>query len=235
MFKGLFNSLFLPEEDKLLANTLKGILGSSVGNIELYKLALSHSSNRNDEDSNERLEYLGDAVLGSIVAEYLFKKFPFKDEGFLTEIRSRIVKRDSMNAIASRLSLNSLIQTDGGFDKNAKSFLGNALEALIGSVYLDKGYKFTYSFVVNSIILPHINMEDLVEKNHNFKSILIEWGQKNAKKVNFKIVDEEGANHLKTFTAQVFIDGEGQEKATGHSKKKAEQAAAEKTCKTINL
>ena len=205
VFKGLFNSLFLSEEDKLLARTLKGILGTSVGNIELYKLALSHSSSRSDDDSNERLEYLGDAVLGSIVAEYLFKKFPFKDEGFLTEIRSRIVKRDSMNAIALKLSLNSLIQTDGGFDRNAKSFLGNALEALIGSIFLDKEYKFTYNFVVNSIILPHIDMADLVEKNHNFKSILIEWGQKNAKKVNFRIVDEEGANHSKLFTAQVFI------------------------------
>ncbi len=220
------------QESITLRRTVKGIIGKSPKNIHLYRLALSHSSVA--EESNERLEYLGDAILGAIVADYLFKKYPYKNEGFLTEIRSRIVKRESLNDLAIKLGLDQLVQ----YHKNnisSRSIYGNALEAFIGAIYLDLGYRTCYAFILNQIISMHLDLKHVVENNRNFKSILIEWSQKNNFLVRFDIEKEEGENHKKEFTATVYFDEQLQATGTGHSKKKAEQAAAEKACNTLGL
>ena len=133
-------------KDQNLSATIAGIIGSKPKNLELYQLSVRHSSV--SKESNERLEYLGDAILGSIVAEYLFKKYPYKDEGFLTEIRSRIVKRESLNQLSQTIGLHKLVEFNfhrGG--PSPKSVYGNALEAFIGAIYLDKGYKFSCKFI----------------------------------------------------------------------------------------
>lgn len=221
-------------EDTTFFATIKGIIGKKPKNLDLYKLAVRHSSI--SKDSNERLEYLGDAVLGAIVADYLFKKYPFKDEGFLTEIRSRIVKRESLNGLAEKIGLNKIVQYNFGKNVAArKSIYGNALEAFIGAVYLDKGYKFCTQFVLNHLLLPHFDLKELIENNRNFKSILIEWSQKEGKKIRFDIISEEGEKHNKEFTSVVMLDDTQVESGIGKSKKKAEQSAAEKSCMKLGL
>ncbi len=229
---GFFSKLKQTPEDRLLFSTLKGLMGVSPKNLDLYKLALRHSSV--EGDSNERLEFLGDAVLGSIVADFLFKKYPFRNEGFLTEIRSRIVKRESLNQLAQRMGIDRFIQT-GNSAFSSKSINGNALEALIGAIYLDRGYLFTYDFVVLSMIQPFVNVDEVVNTDLNFKSKVIEWAQKNNKKFDFRIIDTEGLQHNKTFTAQILIDDVIIGTGKAHNKKKAEQAAAEKVCKALQI
>lgn len=226
----------LSSEDKTLKATIRGIVGGSPSNLDLYKLAVRHSSV--SKDSNERLEFLGDAILGSIVAEFLFKKFPYKDEGFLTEIRSRIVKRESLNTLAMKIGLDKIVKYNSQSRKGPnshRSIYGNALEAFIGAIYLDKGYKASTKFVIHHLIGPFVDLDELIANNTNFKSILIEWSQKHSHDINFKIVKEEGENHSKTFTAQVIVNGESIGQGAGASKKKAEQAAAEMSCETLKI
>ena len=224
----------LTDKEKTLLSNVKGIIGRKTTNVALYQLAVRHSSV--SKDSNERLEFLGDAILGSVVAEFLFKKFPYKDEGFLTEIRSRIVKRDSLNTIAQKIGLDKIIEfNDNKRGVRTASIYGNALEAFIGAVYLDKGYKFSRKFVINQLVKPHINLDELIEQNLNFKSTLIEWAQKGGKKASFEIIEEIGKKHQKQFTSQAVIDGEPIGKGTGFSKKKAEQSAAENACIALGI
>ncbi len=232
----LFRTKKKSEKDITLYATIKGILGKKPKNLDLYKLAVRHSSV--SKESNERLEYLGDAILGAIVAEYLFKKFPYRDEGFLTEIRSRIVKRETLNALALKIGLNKILEFQNQFPHSRhvnKSIYGNALEAFIGAIYLDRGYKFCSKFIINGLIKPYIDVQEVIDNHHNFKSTLIEWSQKNGKTINFKIVNEEGSKHAKEFTAQVSIDGELVGQGVGFSKKKAEQAAAQKACHLLKI
>ena len=223
------------QEDKILKSTIRGILGRNPSNLELFKLSLKHSSS--SSESNERLEYLGDAILGAIVAEYLFKKFPRRDEGFLTEIRSRIVKRDSLNSLAIKIGLSKLVLfSNNNLNKNkSKSIYGNALEAFIGAIYLDKGYEFCSKFILDKLINPHICIEDTINSNQNFKSKLIEWGQKESKSISFELVKEEGSHHKKIFTIQVVVEDKTIATGTGHTKKKAEQSASEKCCEHFNI
>ncbi|NJK87062.1 MAG: hypothetical protein HC906_14895 [Bacteroidales bacterium] len=139
--------------------------------------------------NNERLEYLGDAILDSIVAEYLFNKYPDKDEGFLTQMRSKIVNRENLNHIAIKLGIPNIIKSKINCE-NHKSIYGDALEALIGALYLDKGFKKTRKIVLERIIRNHINMAKLQETEHDFKSRIIEWGQKNKKDISFANYEE---------------------------------------------
>ena len=187
------------------------------------------------KESNERLEYLGDAILGAAVADFLFKKFPFKPEGFLTEIRSRIVNREALNLLARKIGVANIVQFD---QKNAhlqQVILGNTLEAIVGAIYLDKGYIRTKKFVIDKLINPNYNVDDLVNSDSNFKSKIIEWAQREGKDVKFEILNvKKGRNH-KEFTAQVLVDNEAKGTGYGNSKKKAEQDAAFKTCEMLNL
>ena len=218
------------------------ITGLRPVNVYLYELATQHSSvakrtSGGTKESYERLEYLGDAVLGAIVAEFLFKKFPFKDEGFLTDIRSRMVNRESLNQLARKIGLDDLIKynTSQKHPHSHKSLYGDCLESLIGAVYLDKGYRRCRNFVLRKLISPHFDLDTVVKTNPNHKSRLIEWAQRENHDVRFEIVEVKGDKHRKQFTAQVFIDGKPHTKGSGFSKKKAEQAAASRVCETLNI
>ena len=173
----LFNSI--KKEDQKIIKAILFLFGFEPVNINLYKLALLHKS-KNKNESNERLEYLGDAVLNLIVAEYLFKKYPFKDEGFLTKIRSKIVSRESLNNLGRKVGLKELInfKNVNEYSKNYNSIYGDALEAIIGAVYLDVGFEYCQEYIVKNIIIPYYDFDELVNKTHNFKSKILEWSQK---------------------------------------------------------
>lgn len=224
------------ENDITLYTTIKGILGKKPKNLDLYKLAVRHASMPNEE-SNERLEYLGDAILGAIIAEYLFKKFPYRDEGFLTEIRSRIVKRESLNALALRLGLNKILEFQNqGFNGHVnQSIYGNALEAFIGAIYLDRGHRFCKNFVIDVLVKRHINIKEVIEKHHNYKSVLIEWVQKNGKTFEFNVNLNQKNKNSKEFSCEILINGKILGSGIGYSKKKAEQAAAQKACTFLKI
>jgi ribonuclease III len=229
-------------KDKRLITAIETIVGSKPFNLELYRLVTQHTSVAKEmpqgiKESNERLEYLGDAVLGAVVAEYLFKKFPYKDEGFLTEMRSRIVNRESLNQLARKIGVDKIVEVDIN-RKNVlshKSSHGDTLEALVGAVYLDRGFKFCKRFIVRKLVAPHFNINELIKTTNNYKSKIIEWAQRENHDLQFEIVEVKNKKHYKEFTAQVILDGEPLSKGTGLSKKKAEQAAAQSSCDKLNL
>ncbi len=235
-----YHSLFT--RDRELIRALAGIIGATPDNIRLYKLALTHTSfarqsAASKHDTNERLEFLGDAVLGAVVAELLFKKFPYEDEGFLTEIRSRIVNRESLNQIALKLGLNLLVKVDNTSQGGVrhKSVNGNALEALVGAVYLDKGYDRTRQFILEKFVKPHVDLHQLVNTTANFKSKLIEWAQSQNLEIRFEIVKRKQQGSTTEFTSGVFIDDKPVAVGVGLSKKKADQAAAEKSMELLKI
>lgn len=175
--------------------------------------------------NNERLEFLGDSVLNSIVAEYLFKKYPNKDEGFLTKMRSKIVKRDTLNDIADNMGLD-IILSEYSIGKMSSSMMGNALEALVGAIYIEFGYNKTSEYVVRSILMKYLDIHMLEQKDDNFKSILLEWCQKNNKEINFKVLTKSKFDKRDYFNVGVFINGEEIALGEDFSKKSAEQKAA---------
>ena len=236
-----FYKLYLSPNRKYV-KILKNLLGFVPGNLSLYKLAFRHKSvatniKKGVKNSNERLEFLGDAVLGSVVAEVLFKLYPYEDEGFLTELRSKIVSRNNLNALARKLGFEKLIEYDSRMLNSARqgSLLGDAFEALIGAVYLDKGYDFTRNFLVNYIIKSHIDIHTLEQTETNFKSKLIEWCQRHGKDIAFDLINNEEGENIKLFTVQALIDGEVMGMGKEFSKKNAEKLAAEKACETLAI
>jgi ribonuclease-3 len=232
----------LDEREKFLKKSVRHLIGANPSNLQLYRLAFLHASaskesvSKTYKESNERLEYLGDSVLGMITAAYLFKKYPFKDEGFLTEIRSRMVSRESLNVLGRKLGLDEIIEYENQKRSilSRSSMYGDALEAFIGAIYLDKGFAFTQQFIITKILTQYFDLETVVQNNPNFKSILIEWAQKEGKKTQFSM-EEEGLHHNKEFTAFVLIEGEKIAEGKGYSKKKAEQTAAMKACDVLGL
>jgi len=222
--------------------TLKNLLGFVPGNLSLYRLAFRHKSvaqaiKKGVKNSNERLEFLGDAVLGSVVAEVLFKMYPYEDEGFLTELRSKMVNRNNLNQLGRKLGLDGLIQYDNRMVNSTRqgSLLGDAFEALIGAVYLDKGYDFTKGFLINRIIKSHIDIHTLEQTETNFKSKLIEWCQRHGKDVLFELAENQDGESSKLFTIQVNIDGDIMGLGKEFSKKNAEKLAAEKACEALGI
>lgn len=192
-------------------------------------MAFYHRS-MNQEDSgtsynNERLEFLGDSVLNAIVAEYLFKKYPNKDEGFLTKMRSKIVKRNTLNDIADNMGLD-MILSEYSIGKMSSSMMGNALEALVGAIYIEFGYDKTSEYVIKKILMNYLDIHMLELKDDNFKSILLEWCQKNNKEVNFKVINKSKFDKRDYFNVGVFINGEEIALGEDFSKKSAEQKAA---------
>ena len=219
---------------------IKNIFGFLPGNIFLYKLALRHKSvakvvANGIKVSNERLEYLGDAVLGTIVADFMFKKFPYKDEGFLTEMRSKVVKRSQLNSLAQKLGIDKLINSTTESRSLCKSINGDAFEAFIGAMYLDKGYEFTKKVVINRIINVHLDIDTLEKQNLNYKSRLIEWSQKERKTVEYKVIEEIGDGYKKQYLVEVEVDGEAMGRAQDHSIKGAEQLASEKAVEQLKI
>jgi len=237
-FKTLFLSKF-SRKDKFSKN-IKNIVGFYPSDVFLFKTSLVHKSAVHDsstgfKESNERLEFLGDAILGAIVAKYLFEKFPGKDEGFLTKMRSKIVSRQSLNALAVKIRLNNLIISR--LDKNSKteSIYGNAFEALIGAIYLDKGLEVCETFLLKKVIEPNISLDKLEHEETNFKSRIIEWAQKEKQDLAFEIIQEYGEGRGKEFEAVIVLDGKQTTTGRDRSKKGAEQKAAEKLCTELGL
>lgn len=223
------------KSDKKIRQSFRTITGRTPINLALYEQAMRHSSvaatnQRGIKESYERLEYLGDAILGMIVAEYLYSQYPFKEEGFLTEIRSKIVNRESLNNLAKKIGLQELVQFNQR-SRSYKSIFGDCMEALIGAVYLDHGFGYCKKFVINKLMKPHYDFNELISTITNFKSKLLEWSQKENLDLRFDTIDETD----RKFTAQVFLNDEPKSKGFGFSKKKAEQDAARKTYEALNL
>ena len=225
--------------DRQLIIGIKNIFGYYPGNIFLYKLAFQHrsiaqQSFNGSKVNNERLEYLGDAILGAIVADYLFKMFPFKDEGFLTEMRSKMVSRVQLNKLSHKLGIDNYIQTAVENNNHFRSIKGDAFEALIGAMYLDKGYAFTKRIVIGKIIKFYFDIEDLENTDTNFKSKLIEWSQREKRNVEFVVKAENGTGYNKQYVVEVLIDKIPSGEGCDFSIKGAEQGAAEKAWSTIS-
>ena len=216
---------------------LKNVLGFAPRDIFLYKTALSHRSIREGADeNNERLEFLGDAVLSTIVAHYLFRKYPYKGEGFLTEMRSKMVNRQQLNDIGIKMGLKKITF----YNKNDNSLkisqiFGNTLEALIGAVYLDKGYKKTQSWVERYIIMPYLFIDDLEIIEINIKNKLYGWANKNGKSLEFETLNEKFENGRRLFTIGATIDGELIAEGKGYNKKDASQVAAQLAVDKLGL
>jgi ribonuclease-3 len=213
------------------------MLGIRPTNIQLYRNALSHRSVKETADeNNERLEFLGDAVLSAIVADYLFKRYPYKGEGFLTEMRSKMVNRQQLNDIALKMGLRKLTFYNK-FDNALKGsqIFGNTLEALIGAVYLDKGYDKTKTWILKQIIIPHLYVEDLELIDINLKNKLIGWANKNGKTITFDLAEEKLEGNRRIFTMNAVLDGEVFAQGKAGNKKDASQVAAQVAIEKLGL
>lgn len=220
-------------KEKAFYQSIKNIFGFYPGNIFLYKLAFRHRSAAIEKYNgvklnNERLEYLGDAILGAVVAELLFKKFPLKDEGFLTAMRSKIVSRSALNKLSQKLGLRTLITADTDGNKQFKSINGDAFEAFVGALYLDKGYNFTSKILLDRIINVHFDIEELQNTVTSHKSALLEYCQKEKLELEFRVINEIGIGYKKQFEVEIFINGKSKDKAIDFSIKGAERLASEK-------
>jgi ribonuclease-3 len=238
IFRKKNNYIFVP--DKKFLKQLKEILGFSPKDIEYYQLALIHRSasglfSQKNKLNNERLEFLGDAILDSIVAEHLYQQFPHQDEGFLTQLRSKIVNRDTLKRIAIKMGIaNMLITRISKEDHN--SLYGDALEAFIGAIYLDRGYKKTKKFIVERIISYHLNLEKLCITEIDFKSRIIEWGQKTKKDINFTCQEQiNESDKTPIFVSHLLVYDEIMGMGHGKSKKEAEQNAAKQAIQMIGI
>ncbi len=223
-------------EHKEFYDFFKRELGFTPRSVHLYQVAFIHKSKseltpQGRRINNERLEYLGDALLTSMVAEMLFRRYPGKGEGYLTELRAKIVSRKSLNRLAHDIGLAQLIQYNRESQGIFKSIEGDAFEAIVGAIYLEKGYRFTRKVIVDRVILRHIDIDAIANADWNFKSKLIDWGQKNRRQVAFEVVHsfEQGPTRRRCYECRATIDGEPYESATDYTIKAAEQQAAEKT------
>ncbi|HEX4372319.1 MAG TPA: ribonuclease III [Puia sp.] len=216
---------------------LRNVLGFVPGKSVLYKTALTHRSLKDASDeNNERLEYLGDAILSAIVADFLFKKYPYKDEGFLTEMRSKMVNRNQLNDIAIKMGLRKITQFNK-FDNSLKmsQIFGNTLEAVVGAIYLDKGFIKTRQWVVERIIQPHLFMEELENLEINHKNKLYGWANKNGKSLDFETLEERIEGGRRLFTVGAVVDGELIAQGRAYNKKDASQIAAQEAIDKLGL
>ncbi len=236
MLRKLFN--YYISDDKDFAKRIKEMTGITPKKLSLYKLAFYHRSTFNElseqAQNNERLEYLGDALLNSISAEYLYQKYPNGNEGFLTKMRSKIVKRKTLNYIADAMGLDTLLME---FNRThiSVSMLGNALEALIGAMYLELGYDKTKKFVTQNLFRKYLDIHDLENNDDNFKSRLLEWGQKNGHDVQYKVLSKFKQDHRDRYRVVVSVDGEDLSTAEDFNKKNAEQQASEAALSKLGI
>lgn len=233
----LFNSK-KNKSDKDFADWIKITTGFSPKNISLYQQAFFHSSISVKRSgtivSNERLEFLGDAVLGAIIADYLFKMFPFKDEGFLTQLRSKIVNGQSLKDLAIKFGFNYFLKASLTKDEKVKSSAyGDAFEAFIGAIYLDMGYLKTKTFVISKIVKTHLDVEELVNTNDDYKSQLQIFCQKNKFTLEYKLISEERIGAHKQYIVEVLINNKPYTRFENYSKRIAEQKAAQLTLEEL--
>lgn len=236
LIKQLYNCYF--SSDRQIAQQLYRMIGYRPINLSLYKVALIHRSlARKNHANNERLEYLGDAIIGSAVAHFLYTRFPKKSEGFLTEMRAKIVNRKQLNFLAEAIGLNELIQFNRSdpYLRNSRSIFGNGLEALVGAIYIDHGYKRSCNFVGQKLMGAHLDLNKLEKTEQNFKSKLLEWADKNGRNVYFKKEKESYEGKQKVFYMQVYVDEKLSGTGRGLNKKNAEQEAASKALKVLQI
>jgi ribonuclease III len=220
---------------------IKATTGISPLKFRLYDLAFIHRSASSADlmgqpINNERLEYLGDAVLGAIIAEYLYNRFPRKDEGFLTQMRSRMVNRSFLTKLTFKLGLNRFINANTNTVSDSSHIYGDVFEAFIGAIYLDMGYEGAREFVLRKVLAIHIDIEQLEQSDTNYKSQLIEWGQKNKREVTFDTQEiREGKSNSMPFKSKIYIDGELGGQGDGYSKKEAQQNSAGKALAALGI
>ena len=225
----------MDKTDKEIRRYFKNIFGFRVRNVEPFRIALIHKSVSSNDAiggrlNNERLEYLGDAILGSIIADFLYHKYPLESEGVLTRMRSKLVNRNRLNNLARKLGLPEMMRMDSHITSNTPN--GNALEAVVGAIYIDQGFKRTYDIIIHNIFLTFLDMNEVYAEDDDYKSRILIWAQHNRHKVTFDIKNEDkGRDHL--YRAILSIDGKECAQALGQSVKKAEQAAAEKALAAI--
>jgi ribonuclease-3 len=238
LFRKRINGTYLPDKREFRSR-LKKILGFKPGNLELYEIAFIHRSATfvlpdGKKVNNERLEYLGDAVLDAILSDYLFEKFPEANEGFLTKIRSRIVNREVLNQLALSMGFNKILVSRINSSHLTKNLYGDAFEALIGSVFLDKGFKKTKNVFIKNVLNKYLDLELIVKTDTDYKSLVFEWVQKNKSNLIFTYSEEYDFNLKKSvFSTVLSIDKEEFGVGHGSSKKEAEQEAANQAWKKL--
>ena len=238
LFRKRLNSPYLLEKREF-SSRLNKILGFRPGNLKLYEIAFIHRSAsftlpNGKKVNNERLEYLGDAVLDAILSDYLFEKFPDSNEGFLTKIRSRIVNRDVLNQLALSMGINNILISNVSSVHPTKNLYGDALEALIGSVFLDKGFKKTKKLFLRNVLNKYLDLNVIVSTDSDYKSLVFEWVQKHKSNLIFTYHEEYDFNLKKSvFSTILIIDKEELGVGQGSSKKEAEQEAASQAWKKL--
>ena len=218
--------LFYKKVERDLLSKLEKLLCITPRNVTLYKVAFQYKSTNKENYSNERLEFLGDAALSLIIGHYLFKKYPNKDEGFLTDVRSRLVNRATMGLLASKMGIQHLLKHDNAFGRSRHT-CGNTLEALIGAIYLDIGYEKCYKTVIN-MFMNYSDFEYIINTEKNFKSLAFEWANKNQREIEIKVIEKFEADDKIFFRAQISIDSVSVCVGEARGKKEAEQNAARK-------
>ena len=238
-FQDIINYIKLPfRKEKELYYSLRRIIGFYPGNIQYYKQALMHKSIGRKEKgkpvNNERLEFLGDAVLDAVVGHIVYRHFPGKREGFLTNTRSKLVSRETLGRLAKEMGVLDLILSNGRNSSHNSYMGGNAFEALVGAIYLDRGYDACMRFMEKKILKEVINIDKVAYKEVNFKSKLIEWGQKNRVNLEFALLaQEKDENGSPKFKYEVVLEGVKGEKGEGYSKKEAQQLASKLTLQRL--
>ena len=235
--KRINGTYILPKRE--FSSRLKKILGFRPGNLKLYEIAFIHRSATftmpdGKKVNNERLEYLGDAVLDAILSDYLFEKFPDATEGFMTKIRSRIVNRDILNQLAVSMGINNILISNISSVQPTKNLYGDALEALIGSIFLDKGFRKTKKLFIRNVLNKYLNLEVIVNTDTDYKSLVFEWVQKHKSNLIFTYNEEYDFNRKKSvFSTILIIDKQEMGEGHGSSKKEAEQEAASQAWKRL--
>ena len=220
---------------------IKNVLGFSPKDISLYEQSLMHRSVPKHEGEkskldNERLEYLGDAVLGAVVADFLYRKYPFAGEGFLTDLRSKLVSRSHLNKLSLKIGLDTYIRQNNSNPNLPRSITGDAFEAFIGAMYIDKGYSFAYKVITRRIIGIYVDIDSLAKENTNYKGKLLNWAQRYKKDITYKIDTLLSENRRqKQYLAHLYIDGVYTSEGCDYTIKAAEQHAAMHACEEMEL
>ena len=224
--------------EKQFARSVANIVGFTPSNLQIFKQAFSHKSASDPKlhtvTSNERLEYLGDSILSTIVAEYLFQKYPNSNEGFLTKMRSKIVKRKTLNRIADDMGIDVVLQ-DNNDTRLSESMKGNALEALVGAIYLEKGFDKTKDIVVKKNLRRHLNIQELEDNDDNYKSQLLEFCQKNGNDIDYRVIERFKMENRDRFKIAVYVNGKEIASGEDFNKKSAEQNASFKALKSLGI
>jgi ribonuclease-3 len=221
------------KEEAELHSELKKLLNFSPRKIHTYKKAFTHRSIqmidiKGNPINYERLEFLGDSILGSVIAAYLYKKVPTGSEGYLTQMRSKIVSREHLNELGKDLNLIRFVKSNINQANVGDNIHGNIFEALVGAIYLDKGYNFCQKFIYTNVIVPYVDIEKLEGKITSYKGLIIEWCQKQKKKYSFDTYEDSGNDPIKHFSVKISIDGKYVAKGRATSKKKAEEQASKR-------